>query len=803
MNSANTFWGFDHEAPSLVIRTATPPRPWANYLTNGTYFCLITQTGGGYSFFENCEWGRLTRWAPANYLLDQPGRWVYIRDEESGELWTPNFQPCRKGTDFECRHGLASTQLSARHDGVRAAITYAVMAGKERREDWLVEITNESGRPRQLRLFPTIVWQLGHYFSDLGTANIMSLVNRGRFDAELQAIRVRQEPWGNQPWPYEGYFTSSLPIRSWQTDQEFLLGPAGSWAAPKEIADGKGLSSPQEIMGVPMVACLEHGVTIAPGETLRFTVALGEGTPRQALRPAAFATLLDRTQEAMYRHYVTDTYEVETPSKALNDIANVWLKRQVWMNNYLGRSATLYHEGGGELGYRNTAQDAWGLVPIDAKFATDRLRHLCACQRESGKPLPGWSPLKGPSTHEPPSDFPVWLPMLALDLVKETGDDRFLQEVIPFFDGGTATIYEHILRALDFLHARARSPRGLPLMGTQDWNDAFDRVGAGGKGESVWLAMAHCFALRQMKELAEWVGDPKTAAHCEQLWMETREVVNRYAWDGEWYLIAFDDNGNPVGARSNEEGSIHLNVQTWAILSGVARGERAQQLLRVIDERLETPYGPVLHAPPYTKHNPALGRISAFAAGTKENAAVFTHAGAFKIYADLLMGRADDAWKTFEQLLPNRDGRDFSTYLAEPHIFAEYTIGPGNPRFGEGAFTWLTGSADWLLRALLGRIIGLEPTWDGLRLEPQLPSAWDVVRLRRKWRGATYNVTVHREATSSGQIELIVDGVALAAGENLIPPIGAGGTCEVVCTVPGNWRPAPARTHAEAESPKR
>jgi cellobiose phosphorylase len=197
----------------------------------------------------------------------------------------------------------------------------------------------------------------------------------------------------------------------------------------------------------------------------------------------------------------------------------------------------------------------------------------------------------------------------------------------------------------------------------------------------------------------------------------------------------------------------------------------------------------VLHAPPYTRHDPALGRISAFAPGTKENAAVFTHAGAFKIYADLLMGRSNEAWQTFEQLLPNRPGRDFSKYLAEPHVFAEYTIGPGNPRFGEGAFTWLTGAADWLLHALLERIIGLEPDWDCLQLHPQLPAAWDCVRLRRPWRGAVYELEVTRAETNSGELEMAINGLAMAPGDASIPVFASGTVCSIVCVVPPNWSP--------------
>lgn len=774
----NEMWTFDGTDGDLVIKTPTPPRPWTNYLTNGRHFALITQTGGGYSFFENCEKGHLTRWAPLNYLTDRPGRWVYVRDAESGELWTPNYQPTRKGSGFVARHGFAATELAAEHDGLRGEITYTVLTRNLRREEWLVRIVNKSERVRNLSLFPLIFWQLGDYFADLGTANLTSLMNRGRFDDRAKAIRVSQMPWGNTPWPHEGYFASSWKVSGWEIDEEMLLGPGGSWERPEGIST-RALTCPKEIMGVPMVACLQHDLTLDPGAAAEIVIVLGEGEPTLPPSPKEFRELLAERRAEARRYYSEESFRAETPCEALNEICNTWLKRQVVMNNLLGRSATLYHEGGGELGFRNTAQDAWGILPLDSPYAEDRLLALCAHQRASGQPLPGWSPLVGPSTHEPPSDFPVWLPMLALDLVKETGDAGILDRRIPFFDGGDAPVYDHLMRAVDFLHGRARSDRGLPLMGTQDWNDAFDRVGIGGRGESVWLAMAHCFALLRLEELANYLGDAATGAHCRALWKETRDIVNANAWDGDWYVIAFDDAGNPVGSRTNAEGQIHLNAQTWAILAEIPSEEQTARILRVIDEELDTPLGPVMHKSAYTRYDSSVGRITAFAPGTKENAALFTHAGAFKVWADLKLGRGEKAWRTFEALLPLGRHRNPMTYRGEPNVLCEYVIGPGNPRHGEGTFTWLTGSADWLLRALLDGVLGVAPDFDGLRIAPCLPEAWGFARLRRPWRGSTYEIDIQNGETRCGQVKAIhVDGSPIKG--NLVQPFGDGQTHTVL-----------------------
>ena len=372
--------------------------------------------------------------------------------------------------------------------------------------------------------------------------------------------------------------------------------------------------------------------------------------------------------------------------------------------------------------------------------------------------------------------------MLLNAYVKETGDSAVLRKSVRYFDGGAGGVYDHARRGVRFLQDVAKSPRGIPLMGNQDWNDAFDRTGSRGRGESVWLGMGLCVALKELEELATRSGDAATARDCGKRYEKMKSILNRHAWDGSWYLYAFNDFGRPVGSRKNREGRIHLNAQTWAVLAGLPDEERLGKILAVIDKELDGPCGPLLFRPPYRRYDDTIGRITAFAPGAKENASMFCHAAAFKIHADLRLGRGNEAYATLKKILPASPGRDIETYKAEPYVFPEYVNGPGHPSPGEGAFTWLTGSVDWVFMALTEGILGVRPEYDGLRIRPCLPAAWREAGMRRVFRGAVYDIRVHnRAASSGGGVSIFVDGEKVPSG--LIRPHGDGKTHKVEVSV--------------------
>jgi cellobiose phosphorylase len=765
------FGQFDASAHEFVISRPDTPRPWINFLSDGEYCAIVSQAGGGFSFYLDPAYNRITRWAPANYLNDRPGRYVYIRDPETGDISSGTCAPVNASDRFECRHGLGYTTIRNRHKSIQTRVTFMVPGG-ERLEVWMVEVKNTSRRPRKVQIFPFIEWHLGLWEPELCARNLTVLMNEGVFNDDLQAVWAGKFPWGNRPWPYHAYMGSSLPVQAYDLDYESFIGAAGDYAKP--VALLRGACANTRVRGNNMVGALQHEIELGGGEEKHFAIIMGvaetQDEAKAKLEKYRDWPNCENALRAVKRKWrsLMDRVMIETPDRELNDFFNTWLKYQVAMNNHWGRSATYYHEGHGEFGYRNTAQDAWAYLPLDVDFARDRMIKLAMHQRNTGQPMAGWSYVSGTNEGKAPADFPVWLPLLVSAYVKETGDVKILETEIPYYDGGSDTLYGHVRKAMQFLQDRARSERGLPLMGTQDWNDAFDRTGIGGKGESVWLGMGLCFGLKLLQELAEFIGDADTVRECESRYEAMKSLINRYAWAGDRYIYAFNDKGEPIGSPVNQEGSCQLNSQTWAVMAGIPDEEQLPKVLKQIDETLDTPFGPALFAPPYTTYNADIGRITAFAPGTKENAAIFIHGGAFKLMMDYALGRADHAYKTIRQLIPNAPDKDIELYKTEPYVFPEYVIGPGNPRYGEGAFSWLTGSADWFFMAVAERMLGVRPTLQGLVIDPCLPSGWPKARIVRRYRGTRYDIRISNpDNVNRGIREIQVDGKPLQG--NILP----------------------------------
>lgn len=775
MGSYTEFGYFDDWAREFVVTRPDTPRPWINYLSNGQYAALISHTGGGYSFYLDPGQNRITRWAPANYLWDRPGRYLYVRDEETGEFFSGTFAPVNRGERYRCRHGLGYTVIRNRYRGVQVTTTFFV-PHRERCELWMVELKNTSRRTRRVEVYPFVEWHLGLWEPELAVRNLTVLLNEGQFREDLGAIWAGKFPWANRPWPYHAYLASSLPVVGYDVDFESFIGPEGDYASPRALR-GSGCTQ-SWVRGANMVGVLQHRVELAPAARVQFVVMLGLAeTAEEAVSKIGAYRAWERCEAALravrrhFRRLVVDPVQIETPDSDLDVFFNTWLKYQVCMNNHWGRSATYYHEGHGEFGYRNTAQDAWAMLPLDAAYARERMLLLARHQWRTGQPMAGWSYVTGTNEGKAPADFPIWLPLLVSAYVKETGDAEILNRDVPFYDGDSASLYEHVRRAMEFLQDRARSPRGLPLMGTQDWNDAFDRTGIGGKGESVWLGMGLCVGLLRLRELAEFLEDSQTARECDQRYRAMKELINKYGWAGDRYVYAYNDKGEPIGSPVNEEGSCQLNALTWAILAELPDEDQLAKILRHIDTTLATPYGPVLFAPPYTKYNPDIGRITAFAPGTKENAAVFIHAGTFKMMADYKLGRAEEAYRTLREILPNAPQKDIAVYKVEPYVFPEYVIGPGNPRYGEGAFTWLTGSADWFFLAVLEHLLGVRATFEGLVVDPCVPTGWKEMRVVRRYRGSRYDIRIHNpDDVRRGVREVRVDDLRVEG--NRLPIFG-------------------------------
>ncbi len=772
---------FSSDGREYIVTDPNTPRPWFNYLFNRVYHALVSQTGGGFSYYKDPKTNRVLRYDHVH--SDRPGRYLFVRDNDSSECWSANWQPMRVELDsYQCRHGLGYTVLSSEKNGIATEITYFVTQN-DPVEQQIIKVKNTSDKSRTLSLFPFIEVVSGDIELETVYRNIICLYNKAEFDPKMDALVLRKKRFHyKQRDVGVTVFAIEGGQDGYEVNKEKFFGRYGSIEFPAMVKAG-ALGS-IEAEGEDMVGVFQKNVTLAAGEEIEFVVTLAydlDTDKAAALLKKYHSTDKAKAELERVKAYFTEAVEritVNTPNKDFNTMTNIWGKYQLYAIT-CWRGTSQYHGGEGGLGYRDTAQDIEGLLSVQMDLAMEKLEKILYWQYNSGHAVSGFSDVEGSWDKDADgltmkSDVAVWLVYTVISYVKETGDFDFLKKVYPFHNGGEATVYEHILRTVRFLY-KERGSHGLPLLRKADWNDAYDHVGIRLKGESVWLGFALARACKQMRELAEYLNDGDIAAEMKDKYDVLDEIINNVGWDGEWYLAAFNDFGKKMGSHENKEGKVPLNSQTWAILSGVVPEERLESILDKIDNYLDTPYGPALFAPAYTEFDETIGRVTAFAPGTKENAAVFSHACAFKIVADCTIGRADKALETFTRLCPMADAKqDHDKYKGEPFVWAEYVVGPSNKQnYGEGTFNWNTGTTPWMFIAATEWMLGARRDFGGLRIDPCIPKDWKECSIKRPFRGAIYEIDIKNpNGVNKGVKEITVDGVKLDG--TLIKPHGDG-----------------------------
>ncbi|MBI5960514.1 MAG: glycosyl transferase family 36, partial [Chloroflexi bacterium] len=476
-----------------------------------------------------------------------------------------------------------------------------------------------------------------------------------------------------------------------------------------------------------------------------------------------------------YWQEITGRLGVETPDQALNLLANGWLVYQGIAGRLKGRTA--YYQTGGAYGFRDQLQDSliWLLLGLPEK-TLDQIRLHAAHQYQDGIVLHWWHPLAETGLRSDYSDDLLWLPFVLMYYLRETGDPACLDENIPFYDGGTASLKDHCLRAFEMALAR-RSERGLPFILKGDWNDGLNAVGPDGRGESVWMAHFLHYLLRAWADMP--FCDATTAEHFRQEADNLRTAVNTYAWDGAWYWRATKDNGGLVGSNQSQEGKIFLNAQTWAVLSGTADPDRAQQVMASARQHLYSPYGPLLFAPAYTRPDPEIGYLSRYAPGIRENGGVYSHAACWAVLAESLLNGAQSAYALWRSFCPPVRAQDPDLYSGEPYVMPGNVAGPLAEVPGQAGWTWYTGSAAWYLRALLDGVFRIEAHWQGLRVQASLPDGWDQFSVQRMFRGALYQITVRR-AANEDELGCFINGTRW---ESEFLPIAQSGTVQTVTII--------------------
>ena len=789
---------FSHTGEEFIITRPDTPRPWINYLTNEDYCAIISQCAGGYSFYKDCRSNRITRWAPENWHFDRPGRYLYVK--EGKEVWSATYQPIRQTPDrFEARHGLGYTTIETRYHNLDFSATYFVPV-EDPCEVWLFTITNRSNKARTLELYPYVEWLLGDYHLELRYRNIMNLYNRIWFDDTLKAILAKKTAaWGDfniQPFAYSAFFASSLPVKGYVTIKDAFLGRYNTEERPEMLLDGSFRTVPF-CSGEDGIAVFKHRLTLKPKGSTTFCIVMGQAEPDDLPRLISrYRQVKEAQQElrrvqATWRTRIVNNVRVETPDRNFDLMMNIWVKYQLYICNFWSRSPSYYHEGSGGRGYRDSCQDAEGIMSINTEHAKQKILKIASLIRKDGTSAPGWSDTTGPASHRPNKDHPVWLTVTVAAYIKETGDKAILKTSIPYlknqwvrgwdidpnFTGGPTTdgdgtFFEHLWRNLDFTFHDV-GPKGMPLIGHADWNDAIDAAGIKLRGESVWLAQALVRSQKILAELAELIGEHEKAHELRRRAKSMSDCVNQHAWDGEWYARGYTDDGTVYGSRVNKEGKIFINTQSWALLADLASPEQKQKVLASVNKYLEKPHGLAMFYPAYSTWDSKLGRISMFSEGTKENAAVFCHATTFMVVAELMHGQGTSGFRHLKQIMPNAQ-TDYDLYKTEPYSYAEYLVGPENPyRYGEGAFTWITGTAGWNFMAGTEWVLGARRDYDGLRVDPCLPKSWKRCRIVRRFRGATYDIEIlNPHGLEKGKVSVVVDGKRVDG--NLIRPHGDG-----------------------------
>jgi cellobiose phosphorylase len=784
---------YGHFAPDgreYVITRPDTPRPWVNVICPGRYGTVISQGGSGYSWLDHATLNRVTRWEQ-DLIRDPWGKYLYARDRDSGHAWSLAWQPMQaRSARYECRHGIGYTTIRCTCGGIETNYTVFVPPDAPL-EIWRIEIVNRGARTRRIDLFSFLEWNLGpapdthrefhRLFIEteyVPAARALLATKRLNTIAEHGVGR----PW-NVEWPHVAFHAVSVKPRGFESDKERFLGRYGSPARPAAVAAGRLSRTTGKWQDA--IGSLHVPLTLAPGarRAVAFTLGVAE-TRGEALRLARRYHALPAVERAWKRtraHWdrLLAPLEVETPDRAFDTLTNVWLKYQAISSRLWGRTG--YSQPGGAYGFRDQLQDSLIWLPLAPDLTRKQILLHAAHQFRDGTAWHWWHPLTEEGMRKPLNDDLLWLPFVTCQYLRETGDFSILEARAPYLDDNghrsreTGTLYEHCRRAIDSFWTRL-SPRGVPRMGAGDWNDGLSAIGLELKSESVWLAHFLIGLLDEWVELERRRAKPHLAAirrYANEA-RKMRRAVNRHFWDGDWYARATKDSGEKIGSRRNREGRIFLNAQTWAILSRVVTPRRLPRLLRSMDRLLYRKYGPLLLAPAYRTPDPKIGYLTRYAPGARENGGLYAHAAVWAVQAECALGRPQQAWKLYRSFCPVYRGLDPDRYAVEPYVMAGNVDGPDSPHFGRGGWTWYTGSAAWMFRVGTEWILGVRPDWDGLLIRPCLPRHWPRVRMRRSFRGATYEIEIERGRRD----EIRVDGKLQRS--DLIPAFGDGRVHRVV-----------------------
>lgn len=783
MKFQSAYGHFSEDGREYVITTPMTPRPWGNIISNGDYAMMVSQTGSGYSWRGNAGQNRITR-SFQDLVKDNWGKYLYIRDRAQNIYWSATYKPVMHPyAAYTVTHGLGYSIFRQTTEGITSELTVFV-AASDPVEVFRLTLTNEGAEPRDLDVTSYAEWLLG--FAPDEHREFHKLFIETSADLARSAVYARKCLWGfpdergrhnNVDWPYTAFMAVSEPLRSFDCDKESFIGLYRNDDAPQAMADDRLAGHTGR--WTDAIAALQIAVRLAPGEskTVVFTLGAAEDDKEDVhalirrYTGAAESEQALQDVHAFWSRFV-DAEKVETPDDALNFMTNTWLKYQAISCRLWGKSA--FYQVSAGYGFRDQLQDSQIFLASEPEYARKQLLRHAAQQFVEGDVLHWWFSMRGGGPRTNCSDDLLWLPFILDAYLQETADFGVLDEVIPYLNGPAASLYDHCQRAIERAFSRF-SPRGIPLMGDHDWNDGLSAVGTLLKGESFWVAEFLYMILGSFSPLARRRGDDRFAARCEDVRASLGEALDRCGWDGEWYLQATTDDGQPLGSHQNDEGKIFLMPNIWAVISGAAEPERARIALASVTRHLLRDYGTLLNFPAFTRPRPDIGYVTRYAPGLRENGGVYTHAATWSVWAYSLMGQPELAYEAYRRICPPNRSADIEVYMAEPYVTPGNIDGPVSPHYGRGGWTWYTGSAQWLHRVATHWILGVRPQEDGLLVDPAIPPEWPGFKVTRRFRGATYAIEVENpHRVGRGISRVTVDGQPFAG--NLLPVFPSGTT---------------------------
>jgi len=777
---------FDDASKEYVITRPDTPKSWSNYLGNTDYGAIITNNAGGYSFYKSAALGRFVRLRFNAVPMDQPGRYIYLHDRDSQDYWSLSWQPVGKPLDqyrSECRHGSAYTVISSEYSGVRSETTYFVPLGKSF-ECWHVKLTNASGRPRRLSAF-TYVEYAGNWnaYQDLVNLQYTQHIVKMRFvDGMIgHGINVnvphKPEDFDNHDQSRHTFLAlAGAEVCGYDTDRTAFLGTYRTYANPEVVERGECTNS--LAVGDNGCGTLQTRIALEPGETKEFWVLMGPGKAEEdGKRAVAELGSLARVGDELaklksYWHERIAGMTVETPDADLNSMLNMWSPFNCLITYAWSRAASLIYAGERDgLGYRDTVQDMLGVMHAIPQEARGRLELMITGQVSTGGAMPvvrqfGHHPGAEPPPREDEyrSDDCLWLFNAIPAYVKETGDLGFYGRLLPYADRGEATVLGHMRQAIQFSLDRSGA-HGLPCGLLADWNDCI-RLGPG--GESIFVAFQLRYALAVYEQVCRMLAQPAEEQWAREQLAGLDSRLKAAAWDGDWYARAFGEDGFKYGCKESVEGTIFLNPQSWAVLSGHADAARAARAMQSVEERLSTEFGLMLCDPPFVKTDFKVMRAGLFNPGMKENSAIFLHTQGWAVMAETLLGHGDLAYRYFKAYLPGAYNTRAEVRQIEPYVYCQFTHSKYSPRAGASRLPWLSGSATWSYFAATQYILGVQPEYEGLRIDPCISSAWKGFKVTRVFRGKLLTIEVTNPAgVEKGVKKLLLNGRELSG--NFIP----------------------------------